>query len=184
MGSSLFWFDNWIGLGALYFVTPPDFYCDESIHNVIDVVTDGNWDEVWIRDLLPDDLAIHILEIIKPPTLHDEPDRAFWMLETIEEFYVKSSWNYLRRRKDHSIVYKNMWEEGLTFKISFFMWKLWKGKLPLDETIRRWGYFVPSRCWCCANPLRKHGSMCFSNRMLLQEFGHTSFLLLAYHWRD
>lgn len=37
MGSSLFWFDNLIELGALYFVTPPDFFCDESIHNIYDV---------------------------------------------------------------------------------------------------------------------------------------------------
>lgn len=26
MGSSLFWFENWTGLGALYFITPPDFF--------------------------------------------------------------------------------------------------------------------------------------------------------------
>lgn len=45
MGSSLFWFENWIGLGALYFVTPPHFICDESIHNIYDVITDGQWDE-------------------------------------------------------------------------------------------------------------------------------------------
>ncbi|XP_075099099.1 uncharacterized protein LOC142175984 [Nicotiana tabacum] len=37
MGSSLFWFDNLTGLGALYLVTPPDFFCDESIHNIYDV---------------------------------------------------------------------------------------------------------------------------------------------------
>lgn len=40
MGSSLFWFENWTGLGSLYFVTPPDFYCDVCIHNIFDVVQD------------------------------------------------------------------------------------------------------------------------------------------------
>lgn len=42
MGSSLFWFDNLTGLGALYLVTPPDFFCDESIHNIYDVVHEGS----------------------------------------------------------------------------------------------------------------------------------------------
>lgn len=38
MGSSLFWFDNWTGLGALYFNTPDGFYIDESVNNVTDVM--------------------------------------------------------------------------------------------------------------------------------------------------
>ncbi|XP_075104777.1 uncharacterized protein LOC142178886 [Nicotiana tabacum] len=45
-----------------------------------------------------------------------------------------------------------MWVKGLPFKISFFMWKLWKGKLPLDDVIRRMGYYIPSKCWCCVMP--------------------------------
>lgn len=35
------------------------------------------------------------------------------------------------------------------------MWKLWKGRLPLDDAIQRMGYFMPSRCWCCVNPDEK-----------------------------
>nr|XP_009608433.1 uncharacterized protein LOC104102441 [Nicotiana tomentosiformis] len=45
MGSSLFWFENWTGLGALYFITPPDFFCDESVQNVWEVVQSGAWDD-------------------------------------------------------------------------------------------------------------------------------------------
>lgn len=41
MELSLFWFDYWTGLGALYFITPPEFYCDEYVHNVYDVVNEG-----------------------------------------------------------------------------------------------------------------------------------------------
>ncbi|XP_075108937.1 uncharacterized protein LOC142180767 [Nicotiana tabacum] len=35
----------WTGLGSLYFVTPPDFYSDGSIHNIYDVIVDVSWDE-------------------------------------------------------------------------------------------------------------------------------------------
>lgn len=45
-----------------------------------------------------------------------------------------------------------MWVKGLTFKISFFMWKMWRRKLPLDDIIRRMGYFAISRYWCYVNP--------------------------------
>lgn len=35
------------------------------------------------------------------------------------------------------------------------------GKLPLDDILRRWGYFVPSRCWCCASPEKESMSHVF-----------------------
>ncbi|XP_070004753.1 uncharacterized protein [Nicotiana sylvestris] len=45
-----------------------------------------------------------------------------------------------------------IWVKGLPFKISFFLWKLWKAKLPLDDFLRKLGYSMPSKYWCCANP--------------------------------
>ncbi|XP_009791286.1 uncharacterized protein [Nicotiana sylvestris] len=32
------------------------------------------------------------------------------------------------------------------------MWKVWKAKLPLDDFLRKLGYSMPSKCWCCADP--------------------------------
>lgn len=152
MGSSLFWFENWTGLGALFqiflwhpktiFVTPPDFSCDESIHNIYDVVIDGQRDE---------ELASHILENIKPPVLQEMHDKPYWMLEIRGEFSVKSAWEYLRRRKEPCNAYRIIWVKGLPFKISFFMWKVLKNKLPLDDFLKRLECLMASRCWCCAN---------------------------------
>lgn len=45
-----------------------------------------------------------------------------------------------------------IWVKGLPFKIAFFMWKVWKNKIPLDDFLRRLGYLMASRCWCCLNP--------------------------------
>lgn len=59
------------------------------------------------------------------------------------------------------MVYHNIWVKGLPFKISFFMWKLWKAKLPLDDAFRRMGYFMPSKCWCCVNPAEENISHVF-----------------------
>ncbi|XP_019225233.1 PREDICTED: uncharacterized protein LOC109206828 [Nicotiana attenuata] len=43
MGSSLFWYYNWTGLGVLYFLVPQGFGIDEDIFNVHDVVENGAW---------------------------------------------------------------------------------------------------------------------------------------------
>lgn len=31
------------------------------------------------------------------------------------------------------------------------MWRLWKHKVHVDDTVRRWGMESPSKCWCCNN---------------------------------
>ncbi|XP_019240114.1 PREDICTED: uncharacterized protein LOC109220105 [Nicotiana attenuata] len=152
MGSSLFWYDNWTGLGALYFLVPQDFGIDEGIQNVYELVENGAWNVDRVMELLPEDLASHIIEKISPPLVENDIDRPFWMLEPRGNFSVKTAWEYLRRREHPKRAYKMIWVRGLPFKISFFMWKVWKAKLPLDDFMRRLGYFMPSKCWCCAAP--------------------------------
>lgn len=98
------------------------------------------WDEDRLRAILREDLAEHILEYIHPPVAQDILYTPYWMLETRGNFTVKSACEYLRRRRDPSIVYKNMCVKELPFKISFFMCKVWKAKFPLDDAIRRIGY--------------------------------------------
>ena len=40
----------------------------------------------------------------------------------------------------------------LPIKISFFSWRVWHCKLPLDDILTRLGYTMPSRSWCCNRP--------------------------------
>ncbi|XP_070002174.1 uncharacterized protein [Nicotiana sylvestris] len=150
MSSSLFWFDNWTRLGALYFITPPEFYIDESVNNVSDVVDRGAWDANKLANILPEEYTVHILDNIKPPGEQQLLDKPYWCLETGGNFAVKSAWEYLRQRNDTGEAYKKMWVKGLPFKISFFTWKVWRVKLPLDDHLKRMGYSMPSCCWCCA----------------------------------
>ncbi|XP_060200889.1 uncharacterized protein LOC132629179 [Lycium barbarum] len=152
MGSSLFWFDNWTGLGPLYFLKPADFHCNEDINNVSDVVTEGRWHEVAIRNNLPEELAEYILNDVQPPARGDELDRPWWMLETKGDFTVKSAWEYIRSKGEKRDVYKKIWVKGLPFKIAFLMWRVWHFKVPLDDVIQSWGYHMPSMCSCCAAP--------------------------------
>ncbi|XP_075109246.1 uncharacterized protein LOC142181032 [Nicotiana tabacum] len=109
MGSSLFWYENWTGLGPLYFLVPQDFGIDENVHNVHDVTLDGEWDVDRLFEMLPEELAVHILEKIKPPSTMRVLDKPFWMLETRGYFSVKSAWEYTRRRDEPRKTCRMIW---------------------------------------------------------------------------
>ncbi|XP_060170694.1 uncharacterized protein LOC132601635 [Lycium barbarum] len=85
-GNSYFWMDNWTGLGALYHIIPVEFEWDPTVILVKDVAEEGQWNEGLIRELLPEDLANHIVENISPPVEHNEVDKAFWKLESRGKF--------------------------------------------------------------------------------------------------
>lgn len=108
-----------------------------------------------MRDLLPEDIAEHILESIDPPHVHDMKDKPWWYLESKGQFSVKSAWQYIRKKRQESKLYKFIWVTGLPFNILFFMWRLWKAKLLVYESLRRMEYLLPSRFWCCRNPKEK-----------------------------
>ncbi|XP_075080304.1 uncharacterized protein LOC142165824 [Nicotiana tabacum] len=108
-GSSLFWFENWTGLGALYFLVPQDFGIDETVHNVHDVTLDGEWDVDRLFEMLPQDISVHILEKVKPPSPQQVLDMPCWMLETRGYFSVKSAWDYTRRRDEPRTAYRMIW---------------------------------------------------------------------------
>ncbi|XP_075077300.1 uncharacterized protein LOC142164034 [Nicotiana tabacum] len=145
------------------------------------MVDEGGWDEQRLREKIPEDLAMNILENIKAPTLHEDLDNVVWILETRGKFSVKSSWEYIRKRKDTSIVYKNMWVKGLPFKISFFMWNVWKAKLPLDETLKRWGVTLCHRnAGADQIRMRKHWDMSSSD--LLQPLRWLDLLNMLKHY--
>ncbi|XP_019234932.1 PREDICTED: uncharacterized protein LOC109215344 [Nicotiana attenuata] len=103
-----------------------------------DVVEEGAWNVDRLLEVLPEEYALHIVETIKPPPKHDVLDVPYWMLKTRGYFSIKTAWEYLRRRDEPRAAYKMIW--------------VWKAKLPLDDFIRRLGYFVPSKCWCCTQP--------------------------------
>ncbi|XP_070002802.1 uncharacterized protein [Nicotiana sylvestris] len=144
MGSAQFWFDDWTEMGALYFQVPAEFGIDEDIHNVNDLVENGMLNVDKMFESLPEDLAHHIVQNIRPPTESSQLDTPFWMLETRGYFIVKSTWDYLRRIANSRLAYKMIWVKGLPFKISFFLWKVWKAKLSLDDFLPTsvWSYFL------------------------------------------
>ncbi|XP_070054341.1 uncharacterized protein [Nicotiana tomentosiformis] len=72
-GNSYFWFDNWTGLGAHYHAS----------------VENGAWNEGHLTELLPEELADHILDSITPPSDYLMMDKPWWKLEIKGQFTVK-----------------------------------------------------------------------------------------------
>ncbi|XP_070021012.1 uncharacterized protein [Nicotiana sylvestris] len=60
-------------------------------------------------EILPEDLAVHILEKIKPLSPQQGLDMPCWMLETRGYFSVKSAWEYTRRRDEPITAYRMIW---------------------------------------------------------------------------
>ncbi|XP_060183095.1 uncharacterized protein LOC132613053 [Lycium barbarum] len=95
MGNSRFWFDNWTGMGALYYTV--EGY-DENVQNVANMVDQGQWNLERLRELLPDDIVQHSSNTIRPTMIEREMDRPWWILDTKGDFTIKSAWDYIRLR--------------------------------------------------------------------------------------
>lgn len=139
-------------MGALHKLIPLGVDYDQTLILVKDVAEAGQWNERYIRNLLPQNLVEYILHKINPPKYEEESNRPYWKLESTGKFTMTSAFHHIRQRQEVNKVYNYIWTKGMPIKISFFMWKLWKAKVPLDDTLRRWGIQFPSRCYCCEDP--------------------------------
>ncbi|KAF3637725.1 putative complex I intermediate-associated protein 30 [Capsicum annuum] len=150
-GNSDIWLDNWTGQGDLLSIMEGGQEEQEQYKKVKDLVREGNWDEQLIRTLFTEEIADHVLKKVTPPS-EVEKDWPIWSIEPKGLFTVKSAWNYIRNRESIDHIFKRIWVKGLPFKICFFMWKLWRRKVPVDDITRRFGMQGPSKCWCCEEP--------------------------------
>ncbi|XP_075103611.1 uncharacterized protein LOC142178181 [Nicotiana tabacum] len=82
-------------------------------------------------------MPTHIISVFDPP--------KNMMPTPSGNFSVSSAWNILRHRAHANPGYSKIWTKSLPFKISFFLWRLWKGKIPTDDLWRRSGYMVVSK---------------------------------------
>ncbi|KAK6786237.1 hypothetical protein RDI58_014762 [Solanum bulbocastanum] len=143
---------NYLGLGDLYTIIGEELEWSIIYEKIEDITSRGEWNEEVIHELLPTELAEHIISNIKPPRGRIETAKPCWMLDTKGIFSVKSAWNYVRHKEEPNQIYKRIWTKGLPFKMAFLIWRLWKFKIPVDDRVRRWGIAGPSRCWCCVHP--------------------------------
>ncbi|XP_060182325.1 uncharacterized protein LOC132611987 [Lycium barbarum] len=75
-----------------------------------------------------------------------------WDVQKLHDKQPRSAWNLLRKKAQTSVHFSKLWFKGVLFKISFFLWRLWKFKIPVDDVLKRMNISIVSRCRCCLNP--------------------------------
>ncbi|XP_070047234.1 uncharacterized protein [Nicotiana tomentosiformis] len=84
---------------------------------------------------------------------NDYWDSPRWMPTFFGKFTVSSAWRILRHREPINPEFAKLWTKRLPFKIFFFLWRVWKGKVPTDDLWRRGGVHRVIREWwnakCC-----------------------------------
>lgn len=50
-------------------------------------------------------------------------DRPWWTKTSSEKFTARSGWELLRKKREESNFFKNIWVKGLTIKFSFISWR-------------------------------------------------------------
>lgn len=65
------------------------------------------------------------------------------------EFTIKSAFDMLRCRREKEEWRANMWGKQIPFKLSFLLWRIWKGRIATEENLKRMGVTIASRCYCC-----------------------------------
>ncbi|XP_019241407.1 PREDICTED: uncharacterized protein LOC109221379, partial [Nicotiana attenuata] len=139
-------------LGELYHVLPEDFPINEDLQDVAKLRQGETWDDQLLDQTFNEEIEEHIRLNVHYEGSEGYWDRPYWMPTPSSKFSVSSAWQILRHRADPNQEFKLMWIKGLLFKISFFLWRLWRKKIATDDIWRRQGQMVMSRCWCCQQP--------------------------------
>lgn len=118
-----------------------------------DCIKDETWDVNTISRLVPNNMLNHIIHIpIGNRQINDTP---VWTETSNRSFTCSSAFNCIRKRRDMDNIWKDVWKKNVQFKMSFFLWRAIKGKLPVDETLKRFGHNIISRCSCCLHPKKE-----------------------------
>lgn len=73
-------------------------------------------------------------------------------------------------KKDPAPIFKSIWIKEISFKISFFMWRLLKRKLPLDNALARFRINSSfSSCSCCRDAKQKNANHLFADSDLAKQ---------------
>ncbi|KAH0695796.1 hypothetical protein KY289_013278 [Solanum tuberosum] len=158
-GSSLIWWDDWLGEGQLA-------QHDDTINSLNNTTVsyflqNGHWNEALLRQEVPP----HLIPKILSCKIHYQPgmlDEAVWKPTDNGEFSCASAWQICRQKKDSNKINSYIWHKYVPFKISFLVWRAMRHKLPTNEKIITFGS-APANCSCCRRPGRDDINHIFVN---------------------
>ncbi|XP_071916250.1 uncharacterized protein [Coffea arabica] len=129
-GQCNFWFDNWLGFGPLC-----QWLQSVSDHLVRDFVLNGRWNQYLLRLWVPDDIVSEI--VTKAAPVGSANDRAMWTLTESGDFSIASTYVLLGSQTPSSFMFDRVWHPVIPIKISFFMVRLLRDRLPMASSLGR-----------------------------------------------
>ncbi|XP_059310293.1 uncharacterized protein LOC132061510 [Lycium ferocissimum] len=148
-GKVLFWWDNWPDQGPV----APRVWLERKLGSITvqNFINNNNLNMNSLERVITNDLIQGVMDTeIGERQL---PDKSIWTPTTNGNFTCSSAWQIVRQKQDVDLLAKMIWAKGTPFKISFFMWRLLRKKLPLDDRILSLGIQTDSNCNCCREQL-------------------------------
>ncbi|XP_027156179.1 uncharacterized protein LOC113756908 [Coffea eugenioides] len=161
-GTCDFWYDNWLGSGALFHRVPV-----RDTLTFKDFLVDGRWSSLLLARHFPTDIMDLILQ--QPPPVGERPDELVWMPSASGQFSLSSAFQEVRQVRSASWIFSHIWHRQLPLKVSFFMLRLLLQRLPLNDALGRFGVQLPSKCFCCRSATGESSEHIFSSDQLARE---------------
>ncbi|XP_060177971.1 uncharacterized protein LOC132607909 [Lycium barbarum] len=143
-GNVSFWYDQWTSPGPLYKLLPTRTVPSRSV--IRDAFNGQNWYWNACGDV-PNNIKDHILHMNLK--FYDVEDKPCWMKTNSDNFSTGSAWNFLRSPRREVPFMSKLWNKSIPFKMSFFVWRILKRKVPTEDIINRAHTNDTSNCVCC-----------------------------------
>lgn len=146
-GNFFFWWDNWLGTGALGNHNSNVSSLNNS--RVSQFLVNGEWNDNMVRQQVPPLLIPQILQT-RFDYQEGVPDDAIWEPTDSGMFTYASAWSTIKQKKSKTMVNTLCWHKNIPFKISFLLWRALRGKLSTNDKLISFGV-DPVKCFCCRN---------------------------------
>ncbi|XP_027120639.2 uncharacterized protein [Coffea arabica] len=114
---------------------------------VRDFVLNGRWNQQLLRLWVPNDIVSEIVTKVAP--VGSAEDRAVWALTESGDFSIASTYALVGSQTPSSFMFDRVWHSVIPIKISFFMVRLLRDRLPMASSLGRLQVYGPSKCFCC-----------------------------------
>lgn len=94
-------------------------------------------------------------------------DTANWIPEENGQFTLASTWEVIRKRNAKDTINNIVWQNNIPLKVSFFIWRSLRGKLPTNEILLKFGE-ADFDSYCC----HRKGKDDINHILITRNFGN------------
>ncbi|XP_026383841.1 uncharacterized protein LOC113279363 [Papaver somniferum] len=136
------WDDVWIKEISLKDTFPANnIMVQNQDMKVADLIKDGEWQ-------IPSNF-FQFFAAIDLPVIDQKGDRRIWSATSSGNFSVASAYNCIRKKFQPVKWANTVWHKSIHPNVSSNVWKILRGVVPTDETMKKKKFQIASRCPLC-----------------------------------